>query len=225
MKPLEEVSFGVQDLITRLRNDGVQAGTDEAESITKDARIGAAEIIAKAQSEAEYIRDQAFKEIEGERKAGLAALQLAFRDATLKLKSEMGTQFARQVSRLVSAELADKEFLRRLILTVAARATPEDIHEHPVDLLVSPELFDNHGQTTEADTTATEQIKHLMLGITADMLRDGIELMASKDKINGIKLQLKENDLEVDLTEKAISDLLLKHLIPKFRDFAEGIEP
>ena len=117
-----KVSSGVQDLISRLRDEGVQAGRQEADRILNEARKRAAEIVAQAKSEAEEVRNKARSEIEAERGASREAIQLAFRDAELKLRSEFRAVVAERVKRLVSMELSDREFLREVIKLKPAAA-------------------------------------------------------------------------------------------------------
>ena len=49
---------GVQDLINRLRDDGVRAGQEKADQVLRDARKQAAEIVSQAKSEAEEMLER-----------------------------------------------------------------------------------------------------------------------------------------------------------------------
>ena len=59
-----KTSSGVQDLISRLRDEGVQAGNQEAERLLAEARHEAAEVLQQARSEATRLREQTRMEIE-----------------------------------------------------------------------------------------------------------------------------------------------------------------
>ena len=71
----KKVSVGVQELIEKLRNQGVQNGRDEATQIVKDAEVKAAELIKAAQTQAEGIVSKAREEADFITKAGNEALQ------------------------------------------------------------------------------------------------------------------------------------------------------
>ena len=55
------------------------------------------------------------------------------------------------------------------------------------------------------------------------MLREGIELKPMGDTTPGIRIRLVGQDVEIDLTERAVADLLLKHLLPRYRAVLEGV--
>ena len=114
---------GVQELISRLRDEGVQAGQREAERILLEARRQAEQMVSEAKVEAEEIKRKAREEIEAERLAAHEAIRLAFRDTELQLESDIKATFAAQVRRLVSMELQDRDFLRQMVLTIVGRAT------------------------------------------------------------------------------------------------------
>ena len=55
------------------------------------------------------------------------------------------------------------------------------------------------------------------------MLRDGLELGTREDTSAGIRIQLLDENVEIELTDEAIAELLLRHLVPRFRAIMEGI--
>jgi V/A-type H+-transporting ATPase subunit E len=219
-----KVSSGVQELIGRLRDEGVQAGRQEADRIISGAQKRAAEIVAQAKSEAEEIRNKARADIEGERAASREAIQLAFRDAELKLRSEFRAVIAERVKRLVSMEMRDREFLRELILAIAGRAGRGMRKNQRVEVLLSDEFFATDGRSGGLTGKGRERARHLVLAITSKMLREGVALRPSGDREGGIRIRVVGEDLEIDLTDKAISDLLLKHLLPRYREIVLGVD-
>jgi V/A-type H+-transporting ATPase subunit E len=67
-----------------------------------------------------------------------------------------------------------------------------------------------------------KKLQHLVLGITEGMLREGIELTSSTNVKAGIKVRLTGKDIELDLSDEAFSDLLLKYLLPRYREIVSG---
>ena len=68
---------GVQDLIARIRDDGVQEGQARADEIVAEARREASRLLAEARAEAEETQRKASAEIESFKNAALEALNLA----------------------------------------------------------------------------------------------------------------------------------------------------
>jgi V/A-type H+-transporting ATPase subunit E len=224
MADLPNVPSGVQELIGRLRDEGVKAGKEEAESVLQEARQQADQIVAQANAEADEIRDKARTEIEAERAASREAIQMAFRDTTLKLKSQVMAAFSDHVRRLVSMELRDKDFLRQAILAIFGQATQEVAKDQPVEVLVSEELFVTDEKGSRLTEEGKERLRHMVLGISGEMLREGVDLKPSGETNGGMRVRLVGEDLEIDLSDEALSELLLGYLIPRFRAIVTGVE-
>lgn len=214
---------GVQELIQRLRNQGVDAGRAEAERIVEEAHKRAAQIVANAKAEAEQVRVRARADAEAERKAAEAALQSAYRDTVLRLVSALTTHFEDQVRRLVARELREKEFVRKLILEVVRQATPGDLGAQRAEILLPAELIGVEALRAKPEEVKEGTLTHFVMGLSGEMLREGIELKPMGEDTAGIRIRLVGQDLEIDLTERAVADLLLKHLLPRYRVVLEGV--
>jgi len=218
----KERSSGVQELIDRLRQKGVEEGKGQADQLVADARRRASEILDKARQEATQIVQRAKAEADGLRAAGEEALRLAGRDAVLALKEELSEQFSNQVRRLVSACLRDEKFIERLILEIAGRAVPKDSKE-PMELLLPEDV----GALADAGCQAKEAkegtLCHFALALAGDMLRDGVSLGVAADNTPGVTVRMVNEDVEISFNEKAITAFLLRHLLPRFRTLMAGI--
>lgn len=214
---------GVEQFIQQLRDKGVEAGQREADRLVDEARKMALEIVQKANGEADEMKAKIKKDIEQDKAASEAALKLAFRDTVLRLKSEITSQFAAQVKNLVSVTMHDRESLRKLILEVIHEILTKDIENQPIEILISPEIlsgteFSEHPEDSQADPLST-----LIQQLSSEMLRQEIEIKVGGDHTEGIRIRLIDKDLEIELTEQTISDLLLKHVLPRFRARLEGM--
>jgi V/A-type H+-transporting ATPase subunit E len=223
MADIPQQSSGVQELIQQLRNQGVDAGKKEAETIVEEAHRRAAQIVAKAKAEAEQVRSKARTEVEAEEKAAKAALQSAYRDTVLRLVSALTTHFEDQVRRLVSRELGEKEFIRKLILQVASQAVPPDLGAKPAEILLPTELVGVDALRAKPEEVREGTLTHFVMELSGEMLREGIELKPMGESMPGIRIRLVGQDVEIDLTEQAVADLLLKHLLPRYRAVLEGV--
>ena len=207
---------GVQELITRIRDDGVRAGEGKAEEIIAEARREAGRILAEARAEVEETRRKASEVIESNRSAALEALRLAARDTGLQLESAVLASFEEHVKRLVAPVTFDGTFITALILRLAGQATETYPADQELEILVSDLLTGEDNE--ELDQRARESV----LGISSNMLREGVEIIPSSEVEGGARVRVVGEDLEIDLTNEAISKLLLKHLLPRYRAILEG---
>jgi len=220
-----EVSSGVRDLIARLREDGVNAGREKAEQVLQEAREEAARIVAEARAQAAEILNRAEVQIERDKTACMGSLKTAIRDTELKMESELKADFAAHVRRLVSIEMGDREFIRQCVLAVSGMASGNMVCEgQPVEVLLPKDLFETDESGSRLTPDGKERMHHLVLGISADMLREGVELKPSRNLKRGIRVRLSGEDLEIDLSDKALSDLLLENLLPRYQAIVRGEE-
>lgn len=217
-------SSGVEALIERLRDEGVSAGRHEAERIEQEGRARGERLIREAEQQARRIIEEARTESESLRKGGEEALRIAMRDTVLRLKSELSDRFSDEVKRLISAEMHQQNFLERLILEVAAEARREagidqgeTVEVRLPKALVSPEeLRRNPLELREGS------LSHFVLSLAGNVLAKGVTFGVDPHDLNGIRLSLREKDVEIDLTDEKVAALLLAHLQPRFRAILEG---
>ena len=203
----KKVTSGVQDLINRLKDDGVKAGRDEAQRMTDEAQEKAINIVIKARTEAEELMKSTRAEIEVEKNAAIESLKIAIRDTELMLESNLKTVFADHVKHLVSKELGDNELLKQLVLKIAGSSSSDIPEDKEMDLLV-----------------AKEKLDPLVLAISGTVLREGLQIKSSDTDNAGILIRMKGEDVEIDLSDNAISEILLKHLLPRYRAILTGVE-
>jgi V/A-type H+-transporting ATPase subunit E len=213
---------GVQELIERIRGEGVRAGREEAERILREARAQATSLRASAEAEAREMVERARAQIAREQAAGVEALKNAARDAALALRGNVRTSFERYVHRLVSTDMQDAAFVRSLVLVLAGEAAARHVEDHDAEIFVSSALAG--GADAESPGPAVrEKIRSAVLGAAGAMLREGVELLPADDVAGGARVRLVGQDLEVDLTDTAVTRLLLKHLLPRYRAIVEEL--
>ncbi len=211
---------GVQDLISRIRDDGVQAGRQEADRLVAEARKEAARLLADAKAQSEEMRQKASAEIESVKHAALEALKMAARDTELQLEAEVLAAFQRHVEKLVAPATHDGSFIRALVLVLAGQAVDQYLTDKPVQILVS-DLLAGQGQ---ASPESEQVFREAVLGISSDMLREGIEIVPSSEVSGGARVRVVGEELEIDLSNEAVATLLLKQLLPRYRSILEGAD-
>lgn len=218
----KETSSGVQKLIDKLRNQGVNEGHRQAEKIIEEAHSKAAHLLSEAQREADKLLAETRHKLEVERKSSHEAIKIAFRDSEIALRTHLREAFAAHLKKLVSLEVRDKEFIKELVLTIAGKKAAEIATAPRVEILLPAALVEGDGENSYLNSEGKRRLRHLVLGITDEMLREGVELTPSSDIKGGIRVQLVGKDIEIDLTNDALSKLIFNYLLPRYRDIVSG---
>jgi V/A-type H+/Na+-transporting ATPase subunit E len=207
---------GVQELIDQIRSQGVQAAHDEGERILSEARKEAAAVRAKAQAEAREMLAAARAQVAAEKAAGAEAIRNAARDSLLELSNQVRQAFEVHVRHLVSHQLEDTGFIRSLVLVLAGQAAEQYVTDHDAVIFVSSALAGAPDQAPP-EGTLRDKINNAVLGAAGQMLREGIQLLGDDGITGGARVRLVGEDLEIDMTDQALSRLLHKQLLPRYR--------
>ena len=210
-------SAGVQKLIDRLHQEGVSKGQSEADALLAAAREQAAEILDQAKQEAESILNAAREQAEQTRINGEGAIRLAGRDASLRLTEELREDFVRKLQSLVGHTLKDREFLKSLILEIARHSLPESEKPQPLKAWVLMERDVAH----ESADDARQELDAFVRSLSGEALRDGLTFDIDDHDSAGVRVQVVDDELEIDLTTETLTELLLQHLSPRFRAIME----
>ena len=218
-------SSGVENLIQRLRDQGVDAGKEKAESIVLDAQKRAEWIIEEAELEAQQLIDVAKKKSDALRSSGEDALKLATRDALLKLRDTLLGNFSNEVKRVVGQKMDQPAFLGKIILQLAGKVREQlDLdNEEKISIFLPNNPVGVEELKNNPDELKVGTLTHYTAAIAADMLRKGVSIQVADDVSGGISVRLKDDDMVIDFTDETLSALLLEHLQPRFRTLLQGI--
>ena len=204
-------SSGVKELIERIRDEGVHSARAEADRILAEAKARAARIVADAKAEAAAIKKEARASMEREQTATIEALRIAARDTELELRSAIMSGFEEHVRRLVTDVTTDGSVLRDMILVLAGRAADDLIQGKDAVIFVPDRLAD------EVSAELDEFLRKSAVALSGDVLREGIELIPSNEVQGGARVRLVGEDLEIDMSDQALSQMMLKLLLPRYR--------
>jgi V/A-type H+-transporting ATPase subunit E len=210
---------GVQNLVDRIRDQGVLAATEKANKILRDAEAKSAKMLADAKREVEQLRENARVEIESNHAAALEALKLSARDTVLQLEAKVASAFEVFVQKLVTSATRDEKFIKSIVLVLADHAQKELIGDKEIEISISESLL-----TGQPDEKLQERAKQTILGLSSEMLREGVELIPSSEIEGGARVRLVKDKLEIDLSDKAIAKLLYQRILPRFQAILEGSE-
>lgn len=227
MKPLQEsatVSHGVEELISRLRDEGVEAGRSKAEAICSQAESDARKLLESARGEADAIRAAAKDEAARTKRSTEDALRAAMGQIVLELRGQLLERFSSDIRRLVSEAMHDGDLIRRLILEVAAGARDSAgvAPGEAVEALL-PASFDDHDLRHDLEALRESPLTQLVLARTSQILREGVTLGTRVDNRGGLILRLREGDVEIELSPDDVAQVLLSHLQPRFRAIFDGV--
>lgn len=210
MENEESEASGVQQLIDRLHQEGVDKGRTGAEMLLAEARKEAAAILDNVNKQAEAIRNTAKRDSDQMKSKGEEAVRLAGRDAILSLTEELRASFEETLQRFVRDSLEDPTFLRQLILQIAGVAVPSDKDAELKVLLL--------GDLSEVESSkAGQALNDLASSLAGQSLRDGLTIKVADSDAPGVRVQVVDQQLEIDLTTDTLTHLLLKHLSPRIR--------
>jgi len=209
----------VQALIDRIRDQGVQSANQEAARILAEAEAKAAQLLADAQKQVEQLRAKATADIAAEKAAAEEALKLSARDTIMRLKNGVAAAFETFVRRLVTTATQDRDLMKKLVLVLAGQSAEELIKDKQIQILMSDHLL-----TGKSDPKLRELGKQTILSLSSDMLREGVELLPLSSIEGGAKVRLVGEQLEIDLSDKAIAKMLSDHLLPRFQAILTGVE-
>jgi V/A-type H+-transporting ATPase subunit E len=210
---------GVQNLVDRIRDQGILAANEKASKILRDAEAKSAKMLADAKLEVDRLRENTRIEIEANHAAALEALKLSARDAMLQLKAKVSSEFEVFVQRLVTSATRDEEFIKTIVLVLAGHVQEELIGDKEIQILISEMIL-----TGKPNEKLGERAKQTILTLSSEMLREGVELIPSSDIEGGANVRLVKDKLEIDLSDKAISKLLYQRMLPRFQAILDGGE-
>lgn len=219
----EETARGVDALIAQLRDDGVAAGKAEGDRLISEAKAEADRLRAAAKADADKTLAEAMTQTDRYRQAGEEALNTAMRDAVLTMKAQLLTRFEVDVQRMVSRALADPEMVKQMVLELVGRARDATGDKEGAEVILPAEVVGADAIRANADDIQSGKLTKFVLGLSQEMLADGVTLHAADTHQGGIKVRLGQDEVTLDLTDAAVADLLMQHLQPRFRAVLEGV--
>jgi len=120
----------IESFVAKLQEDGVQAGRKEADRLRAEAEKQAERIVAEAKKQAEKILADAEQQAEKALARSRTELELAARDAVLRLQEALGRCLSKILAHDAGELLADREFLGKLLHDIVMAYVEADF-AHP----------------------------------------------------------------------------------------------
>jgi len=218
-----QVAAGVEELISRLRDQGVEAGRRQAEEIVAQAQADARHTLDQARRQAERIVADARHQAESLEQSGREALELALRDAVLALRTRLTERFRGEVRQLVGEEQQKQELLEKMVLEVVGRVRDEADRAAQVEVLLPRRAVGLAELSQDPEELARGDLTQFVRLVAAGMLREGVSFGVAPDQADGLRLRLVDREVVLDLSDRAVADVILEHLQPRFRALLEGV--
>ena len=214
--PDQPTTSGVQDLIDRLSQEGVAEGQRKAEDLVHAAQEKAQSIVDAARQQANDILQNARQEAEQFQAAGEEALRLAARDTQRDFGARIHEGFRNRLQELVRHQLTDPDFIKRMILEITRQAS-EGLDEDGVELLLPPDFVTEDDARQRIEAGDHDELTEFLQGLLGEDLREGFSVNLGNERQSGLTVRVVNKNVEIDLTEEAITELLARHLLPRFR--------
>src|SRR5574344_1633443 len=189
----------LQELIDKIKKDGVTSAENSEQEIISKAEKQAAEIVAQAEDKADGIIKAAKKETARMEKASEDAIAQAGRNSLLSFRDGV----TKELSALIAAETAkaySKDMMKKLIPdTVKAWCTKTDASD--VSVLLSPK------DLKELETSFRAALK--------SQIAAGLTIKADKTLSNGFRIGIKNGEAFYDFSADAVADLFSAYLNPR----------
>jgi len=133
----------IESFVEKLQTEGVQAGQKEAEKIRSQAQQQARQIIDEAKKQAESIVDEARSEAEKVKQRSQTDLELACRDALLRLRDALSAALEAVVKQAAEEKMTDADFLAKTLGEIVTTYAQSDMRrEGSISINLQPEMRD-----------------------------------------------------------------------------------
>lgn len=190
------MSAQVQELIDKIKSEGVQEGNKKAEEIEQAARQKADKIVAEAKAEADKLVTSSKEEIKKLQESTQMALKQSARDTVLSLRKEIESMLDRIVQAEVSGALSQEQLAS--ILTAVINATVKDNNKAELTVSVS-----------EKDLKA---LTSGMLSKLKDSTKKSVTLQSSEDVTKGFTISFDEGKSCYEFTDTSLAEFLSNYL-------------
>jgi V/A-type H+-transporting ATPase subunit E len=196
----------LQELTTRIYDEGVEKGKKEAAEIVAKAKKESEEILKTARADAEKILADARQSSEELKKNTDSELQMTTRQAVTSIKQRITDLLVdKAVNTAVDQTFDDKDFVKKLLLKMADNW--DKIEQHGKDLTV----FMSEEDHKKLESTLTRQV--------AEKVKGGVDIDFEEGIKSGFKLGPKGGSYKISFTDEDFKLFFKQYLRPRTRKF------
>jgi V/A-type H+-transporting ATPase subunit E len=192
----------LQGLIEEIKEEGVNKAKEEASRIVEDARQAAAEVVGKAEKQAEELEKKTKSEIDRYRQSSEKAIQQSARNVILGLQNEIFQALNNVLKDKTADALSDKT-MKELLVKITDNWLKSGRG-------AGAEVFINEKEK--------DKVAKMLISSLAEKVKKGLELKPVKNVKKGFLIGIKGGNVHYDITESGISEMLMEYLNPKLRE-------
>jgi len=202
----------IESFVKKLQSEGVDAGKKAAEKIKKEAKQEAEKILSDAKAGAEKILVKAKSDADKQLSRGQTELELAVRDAILKLRESIGRVLSAMLTQSIEKKLSDPDYLGEIIREVIAAYAKADAKQLSLmEINVSKKMRDKLNDNVLKDLFRNPGEKQDKMALKATLAKAGFEY-----KIRGATVEVSPDSLS-ELISEMVSPAL-QNTLDKFID-------
>jgi V/A-type H+-transporting ATPase subunit E len=191
----------LQELIDKIKKDGIASASEEASRVTSQADSEAKRITDAARREADGIIEAAKTDAERFEKAGTAALEQASRNLILAFKGEIEALLARIIAAKVGSSYGEdalKAIIPDLVKNWALKGADS------VDLILSEDKLGTLRGYFNQELAAE--------------ISKGVELKSDRNLGEGFRIASKDGSAYYDISSESVAALLSAYLNPRLQE-------
>ncbi len=189
----------LQELVTKIKRDGVAAAEEQAAAVIKAAEEKAKNIIADAENEAQIAVKKAEAEAERFRKAAESSIEQAGRNTLIAFRQGVLHELEALVN-METAQSYNAEVLKTLI-PETVKLWIKNNNTDDLSVILSPQ-----------DLKKLESSLHSAL---KDAVSNGLEIKADGKMSGGFRIGTKNGEAYYDFSAESVAGLFSSYLSPK----------
>ncbi len=198
----------LQELTSKIYEEGVSKGKKEAEKIREEAEKEAKEIVDNAKSEAEKIVSDAEKKASEHKDNMTSELRLSSRQVLDSLKQKIsGLIQTKSIRKTAEKSFEDQEFMNEVIMKMAGNWNPQAGN---VDLSVM------------LPAKKQKEIEQYFKSKAKELLDKGLTLKYSDEMEKGFEMGPKDGSYTISFTESDFEAFIKEFLRPRMNDLLFG---
>lgn len=201
----KRMEIQVEQLISKIKNEGIKTAEDSAEKIIQDAEQKAESIIKDAEKKADQLIAAAQADALRFENSANASVKQAGRDVVLTVRKNLSDIF----NRLLKAE-TDKALSANVM---------EEIIVNTINKLNKTEAGNFTVEIPEKDSDALQKVLTSRL---SEEIKNGLEIKAARNMEKGFFISSKDGSAYFNFSDEGIAEALSEYLNPKLAVLISG---
>ena len=198
----------IESFVKKLQSEGIDAGKEAAEKIKKEAKREAEKILADAKAEAKKILAEAKSDADKQVSRGQTELELAVRDAILKLRESLGRVLSAMLARRIEKKLSDPDYLGDIMREVIRAYAKADAGQLSlIEINVSKKMRDKLNDNV---------VNNLFQNLSGEQ-----DKMALQATLNKAGFEYKIHGATVEVSPDSVSELISEMVSPALQEILD----